>query len=165
VSAILHPIRLVMVLTENQTLVGDRDLSGPVSMAVDAEAAGVDAVMLSEHVLPGPDSGAAGETANPRDYAGPGNQPPSTAWPSSVVLLPAIARATSTLRLVAGAIIAYDLADLDHAMADVPAQLEQGFTSFCFKPAMFVDDVTEVGDLCRGLARRVDLAVGAHSRS
>jgi hypothetical protein len=29
--------------------------------------------------------------ANPRDYAAPGNQPPSTAWPSSLVLLSAIA--------------------------------------------------------------------------
>jgi len=43
---------------------------------------------------------------NPRDYAAPGNQPPSTAWPSSLVLLSAIAQATSSLRLVAGAIIA-----------------------------------------------------------
>ena len=98
--------RLVMVLTENQTLVDERDLRGLVSLAVAAEAAGVDAVMLSEHVVLGPDSGAAGEMANPRDYAAPGNQPPSTAWPSSIVLLCAIAQATTTVRLVAGAIIA-----------------------------------------------------------
>ena len=317
-SATVPGTRLVMVLTENQTLVGDRDLRGLVSMAVEAEAAGIDAVMLSEHVVLGPDSGAAGEMANPRDYAAPGNQPPSTAWPSSVVLLSAIAQATSTLRLVAGAIIAPlrhplllakelgtldllsggrlvvlptvswsrdeyaalgvpftergrildeqlevlataygpfpishdgprfpfddvwlepgaftaagptmwfggqgmhpplarriarygqglnpfgpltaddlgllddvmrehgrdlaelelvggirgtfhgvdDLADLDLAMADVPAQLDQGFSSFCFKPAMFVDDVAQVGDLCRGLVRRFDRAVAGHS--
>ena len=308
--------RLVMVLTENQTLVGDRDLGGLVDLAVQAEAAGVDAVMLSEHVVLGPDSGSAGEMVNPRDYAAPGNQPPSTAWPSSIVLLSAIAQATSTLRLVAGAIIAPlrhplllakelgtldllsggrlvvlptvswsrdeyaalgvpfgergrildeqlavlataygpfpishdgprfpfddvwlepgastpagptlwfggqgmhpplarriarygqglnpfgpltsddlgllaevmhehgreitelelvggirgtfhatdDLADLDVAMADVPGQLEQGFTSFCFKPAMFVDEAEQVGELCRDLVGRFDLAVAA----
>jgi probable F420-dependent oxidoreductase len=43
---------------------------------------------------------------NPRDYAAPGNQDPATPWPSSTVLLAAIAAATTTLRLVAGAIIA-----------------------------------------------------------
>ena len=52
-----------------------------------------------------------------------------------------------------------DLADLDVAMADVPEQLEQGFTSFCFKPAMFVDEVAQVGELCRDLVRRFDQAV------
>lgn len=95
-----------MVLTENQTLVPDRDLRGLVDLAVAAERAGVDGVMLSEHVVLGPDSGAAGEMANPRDYAAPGNQSPATAWPSSIVLLAAIAQATSRLRLVAGAVIA-----------------------------------------------------------
>jgi len=101
-----RPVRLLMVLTENQTLVDERDLRGLVDLAVVAERAGVDGVMLSEHVLLGPDAGDAGEMTNPRDYAAPGNQPPSTAWPSSLVLLSAIAHATSTLRLVAGAIIA-----------------------------------------------------------
>jgi alkanesulfonate monooxygenase SsuD/methylene tetrahydromethanopterin reductase-like flavin-dependent oxidoreductase (luciferase family) len=43
---------------------------------------------------------------NPRDYAAPGNQDPAMPWPSSLVLMSAIAQATSTLRIVAGAIIA-----------------------------------------------------------
>ena len=43
---------------------------------------------------------------NPRDYAAPGNQDPAMPWPSSMVLMGAIAQATSTLRIVAGAIIA-----------------------------------------------------------
>jgi len=43
---------------------------------------------------------------NPRDYALPGNQDPATPWPSSIVLLSAIAAATTTLRLAASAIIA-----------------------------------------------------------
>lgn len=95
-----------MVLTENDAIVESRDLRGLVEMAVTAEAAGIEGVMLSEHVLLGPDSGAAGEMANLRDYAAPGNQSPATAWPNSIVLLSAIAQATTTLRLVAGAIIA-----------------------------------------------------------
>ena len=303
-------VRLLMVLTENDTLVDPRDLRGLVQMAVDAEAAGIDAVMMSEHVLLGPDSGAAGEMANPRDYAAPGNQSPSTAWPNSVVMLSAIAASTSRLRLVAGAIIAPlrhplllakelgtldllsqgrlvvlptvswsrdeydalgvpfaergkildeqlevlskswgpfpirhdgprfpfgdvwlepgsfsqagptlwfggqgmhpplarriarygrglnpfgpltdddlallgevmrehgrdlselelvggirgsfhgadDVADLDVALEDLPRQLAQGFTTICFKPSMFTDDVAAVGDLCRELVRKV----------
>ncbi len=101
-----RPIRLLMVLTENDTIIDPRDPSALVDVAVTAEACGIDGVMLSEHILLGPDAGAAGEMLNPRDYAAPGNQPPSTAWPNSIVLLSAIAQATSTLRLVAGAIIA-----------------------------------------------------------
>ena len=99
-------VKLLLVLTENETLVEPRDLRGLVDMAVQAEAAGIDGVMMSEHVLLGLDSGAAGEMTNPRDYAAPGNQDPAYAWPNSIVMLSAIAAATSTLRLVAGAIIA-----------------------------------------------------------
>jgi alkanesulfonate monooxygenase SsuD/methylene tetrahydromethanopterin reductase-like flavin-dependent oxidoreductase (luciferase family) len=43
---------------------------------------------------------------NPRDYALPGNQDPAMPWPSSLVVLSAIASATATLRLAAAAIIA-----------------------------------------------------------
>ena len=311
----MPPVKLLLVLTENDTLVEPRDLRGLVRMAVDAEAAGIDSVMMSEHVVLGPDSGDAGVMTNPRDYAAPGNQPPSTAWPSSIVMLSAIAQATTTLRLVAGAIIAPlrhplllakelgtldllshgrlvvlptvswsrdeyaalgvpfgergaildeqlevlakawgpypirhdgphfpfddvwlepgafaasgptlwfggqgmhaplarriaryghglnpfgpltdddlalladamrehgrdlaelemvggirgtfhgpdDLADVDVALADLPRQLEQGFTTICFKPAMFVDDAAQVGDLCRDLVRKAALISG-----
>lgn len=99
-------IRWLMVLTENDALVDPRDVAGLVDLAVLAEDNGVDGVMLSEHVLLGRDAGAAGRMANPRDYAAPGNQAPSYAWPNSVVLLSAIAQATERLRLVAGAVIA-----------------------------------------------------------
>jgi probable F420-dependent oxidoreductase len=66
----------------------------------------VDAVMLSEHVVLGADAAAGGLMANPREYALPGNQDPATPWPSSIVLLAAIAAHTTRLRLVAGAILA-----------------------------------------------------------
>ena len=98
--------RLLAVLTENQSIVDPRDLDGIVELAVQAERAGIDGVMLSEHVVLGPGAGANGVMVNERDYAAPGNQDPATAWPSSLVMLSAIAQATSRLRLVAGAIIA-----------------------------------------------------------
>jgi probable F420-dependent oxidoreductase len=98
--------RLVLVLSENWTITSAEDPGALVGLAQQAEAAGVDAVMLSEHVVLGPDADEDGLMANPRDYALPGNQDPTTPWPSSIVLLSAIAAATTRLRLVAGAIIA-----------------------------------------------------------
>src|SRR5919201_2991525 len=99
-------VRTVLVLSENWTLVSPRDLPALVRIAQQAEQAGVDTVMLSEHVVLGPDSSAAGLMGNPRDYAAPGNQDPATPWPDSIVLGSAIASATSRLRLVGAAIIA-----------------------------------------------------------
>jgi probable F420-dependent oxidoreductase len=98
-------IQLVCILSENHTLVPPRDLGGLVRMAVDAERAGFDAVMVSEHVVLGRGSDADGVPANPRDYALPGNQDPETPWPSSILLLAAVAAVTERIRLVAGAVI------------------------------------------------------------
>ena len=98
------------------------DVADLVTFAIEAERAGLDAVMVSEHVVLGPSANAAGRPANPRDYALPGNQDPATPWPSPLVLLSAIAAATTRIRLVAGALIsplrhplatAKDLATLD----------------------------------------------------
>ena len=97
--------RTVLVLSENWTLVSPRDLPAVVKLACDAETAGVDTVMLSEHIVLGRDSSAAGLMANPRDYAAPGNQDPETPWPDSVVLASAIAARTTTLRVALAAVI------------------------------------------------------------
>ena len=114
--------RLVSVLTENWTMTDPRDLRGLVRMAQEAEDAGFDMVMVSDHVLLGPSAGSQGRMANPRDYAMPGNQDPATPWPSNLVLLSAIAAATSRIRIGAIALIAplrnplvlaHDLASLD----------------------------------------------------
>ncbi len=43
------------------------------------------------------------------------------------------------------------VADVDEALADLPRQLEQGFTTISFKPAMFCRTVDEVPALCRYL--------------
>jgi probable F420-dependent oxidoreductase len=98
--------RLILVLSENWTLTPARDLRALVRMAVEAEAAGFDAVMLSEHVVLGPSAGEHGRMTNPREYALPGNQDPEMPWPSSLMLLGAIAAATTSIRLAAAAIIA-----------------------------------------------------------
>lgn len=97
---------MLMILTENHTLVDPGDLTGLVDLAVVAEEAGFDAVMLSEHLALGPSANVLGEPHNPRAYAAPGNQDPRTAWPSTPVLAGAIARATDRVRIVLGAIIA-----------------------------------------------------------
>ena len=100
------PPRLILILSENHTLVPPRDLGGLVHAAVAAESAGFDAVMVSEHVVLGPDADADGTPMNPRDYALPFNQDPATPWPDALVLLSAVAARTTTLRLVASSIIA-----------------------------------------------------------
>jgi len=98
--------RLVLILSENHTLVPPSDLRWLIAMAVEAEAAGFDAVMVSEHVALGRGSDAEGIPENPRDYALPGNQDPATPWPDALVVLSAVASATTRLRLVASSIIA-----------------------------------------------------------
>ena len=97
---------MLMILTENHTLVDPHDLHGLVDLAVVAEESGFDAVMLSEHLALGSSASSLGEPANPRAYAAPGNQDPRMAWPSTPVLAGAIARATTRVRIVLGAIIA-----------------------------------------------------------
>jgi probable F420-dependent oxidoreductase len=115
-------VRIVLILTENWTMRPAPDVADLVQFAVEAERAGLDAVMVSEHIVLGPSSAAAGRPENPRDYALPGNQDPATPWPSPLVLLSAIAVATTRVRLVASALIsplrhplasAKDLATLD----------------------------------------------------
>ncbi|MFJ1962996.1 LLM class flavin-dependent oxidoreductase [Streptomyces massasporeus] len=101
------PPRMLLVLSENWTLTGGRaDLPAAVRWAREAEDAGFDAVMVSEHIVLGPDAAAAGIMGNPRDYALPGNQDPHTPWPNSLMLLAAIASVTSRLRLAAAAVLA-----------------------------------------------------------
>jgi alkanesulfonate monooxygenase SsuD/methylene tetrahydromethanopterin reductase-like flavin-dependent oxidoreductase (luciferase family) len=69
------PPKLVLVLTENWTMLPGTDLTGLVRMAREAEDSGFDAVMLSEHVVLGPDAGAAGVMDNPRDIDDPRDLP------------------------------------------------------------------------------------------
>jgi probable F420-dependent oxidoreductase len=97
---------MLMILSENWTLASGRDLPDLVRWARIAEDNGFDSVMISEHVVLGPDASANGVMGNPRDYAMPGNQDPDMPWPNSLLMLASIASVTERLRLVAGAIIA-----------------------------------------------------------
>jgi probable F420-dependent oxidoreductase len=102
----VHAPRMLLILSENWTLTAGRRLGDLVRWARTAEDAGFDAVMISEHVVLGPDAGARGVMGNPREYALPGNQDPRTPWPNSLLLLASIASVTERIRLVAGAVLA-----------------------------------------------------------
>lgn len=98
--------RIVLVLSENWTMVDPRRPDLLVEMARIAEETGVDAVMLSEHLVLGPSAEERGVMANPRDYAMPGNQDPAMPWPDSLGLAAAISSVTSTIRIALAAVIA-----------------------------------------------------------
>jgi probable F420-dependent oxidoreductase len=52
-------------------------------------------------------------------------------------------------------------ADLGEAMDVIPEQLELGFTTFCVKPSMFIDDAAELPAFCADVMRRAE-AMGSH---
>jgi probable F420-dependent oxidoreductase len=97
---------MLMILSENWTLTDGRNLAELLRWARIAEDAGFDSVMISEHIVLGPDASDKGVMANPRAYALPGNQDPFTPWPNSLMLLSAIASVTDRIRLVAAAVLA-----------------------------------------------------------
>jgi alkanesulfonate monooxygenase SsuD/methylene tetrahydromethanopterin reductase-like flavin-dependent oxidoreductase (luciferase family) len=101
--------KMCLILSENWTMTPGRDLPALVRWARGAEDAGFDSVMISEHVVLGPSAGANGAMPNPREYALPGNQDPTTPWPSSLVLLSAIAAVTERILLLARELGSLDL--------------------------------------------------------
>ena len=58
-------VKIVLILTENWTMRPAPDVADLVTFAVEAERAGLDAVMVSEHIVLGPSADAAGLPANP----------------------------------------------------------------------------------------------------
>ena len=98
--------KILLILSENWTLVDGQQLNVLVDWAEMAEKAGVWGVMLSEHVSLGPSAGSLGREANERAYMAPGNQDPATPWPSSLLLHAAIAARTTKLRLACCALLA-----------------------------------------------------------
>lgn len=116
-----HP-RLHVILSENWTMADPRDLVRFVGLASVVERAGLDGVMIGEHVVMGPNSAFRGEPENPRDWLMAGNQDPRYPHPSSMVVLSAMAAVTERIQLTAGALLtplrhpltlAKDLATLD----------------------------------------------------
>ncbi len=98
--------RMLMILSENWTITDGRNLNDLVTWARIAEDTGFDSVMISEHVVLGPDASDKGVMGNPRDYAMPGNQDPLMPWPNSLMLFSAIASVTTRIRLVGAAVLA-----------------------------------------------------------
>jgi alkanesulfonate monooxygenase SsuD/methylene tetrahydromethanopterin reductase-like flavin-dependent oxidoreductase (luciferase family) len=47
------------------------------------------------------------------------------------------------------------VADLDEALATIPAQMARGFRTICIKPSQFIDDAQEMGEWCRILVEKV----------
>ena len=47
------------------------------------------------------------------------------------------------------------VADLPRALEAIPGQIERGYTSICFKPNQYTDDLAAVGPLCHEIVRRV----------
>lgn len=99
-------IKLILMLSENITLFDPGDHRAVIDAAVLAERCGFDGVMVSEHVVLGTGSDANGVPSDPRTFVEPGNQSSDYPWPSSLVLMSAMAALTTTLRIVAGAVIA-----------------------------------------------------------
>jgi hypothetical protein len=87
----------------------------------------------------------------------PFGQPTKEEMRPLIDALSAAGRDISAIELVGGIRgrfeTADDVADLDAAAAAIPAQIEAGYTTICFKPSQFTDDPRQVGALCRRLAR------------
>ena len=68
-------------------------------------------------------------------------------------------RAEDSLELVGGIRGTFpdaaSVADLPRALESIPGQLERGYTSICFKPSQYTDELEAVGPLCHEIVRRV----------
>lgn len=98
--------RLAVLLSELHPLLDGADLAAVVDLATAAEAAGVDAAFLGEHVVLGEGSDAEGEPADSFEPLRPGRIPPSTPWLEPLVTLGAIAGATRHIGLGTAILIA-----------------------------------------------------------
>ncbi|MCU1346809.1 MAG: F420-dependent oxidoreductase [Acidimicrobiia bacterium] len=96
---------MYLILSETWTMTDPRDLRRLVDYAVVAEQAGFHGVMVGEHVVHGPNSAFRGVPKNPRMWLRDGNQDPRYPHPSGLHLLTAMAAVTTTLRLMAAAML------------------------------------------------------------
>jgi probable F420-dependent oxidoreductase len=114
--------KMFLILSESWTMADPRDMRTFAGLATVAEEAGIDGIMIGEHVVAGPNAAYLGVPRNPRDWIKAGNQDPSYPHPSNLVLLSAMAAVTERVRLLAGGlltplrhplVVAKDLATLD----------------------------------------------------
>lgn len=97
--------KLALMLSESWTMTDPRDLRGLVDLAKVAESAGIDGIMVGEHIAMGPNAGVNGVPNNPRDWLGEGNQAPHYPHPNGLHMLTAMAALTSRIRLMAVAVL------------------------------------------------------------
>ncbi|CAB5052084.1 unannotated protein [freshwater metagenome] len=74
--------------------------------------------------------------------------------------LRAAGRSLSDIELVGGINGNFEtpnsLLDLDRVLEPLPAKVEAGFGTICFKPSMYIDDAKEMGAFCRSLIKKSD---------
>ena len=72
----------------------------------------------------------------------------------------AAGRSTSDLELIGGTRVEFpsdgSVAPLPEALDEIPRQQALGFTTFCIKPSIFIDDRDQHADFCRDVIERVD---------
>jgi hypothetical protein len=70
----------------------------------------------------------------------------------------AAGRDVADLELIGGVRVEFlddhSCADIGKAMDSIPEQLAKGFTTFCVKPSMFIDDADELPAFCADVMRR-----------
>ena len=98
--------KVMLAMSELFTLLPPEQEHRHIEFAKVAEGEGIDGLFVSEHVVMGPSAGSLGRPDNPRQFVMPGMQDPATPWPSPLIKLAAMAGATSTIRVIAAAIIA-----------------------------------------------------------
>lgn len=97
--------KLVFILSESWTMCESRALRELVGLSAVVERAGVDGVMVGEHVALGPGAAARGVPENPRDWLDEENHPLDYPHPNGLHILGAMAAVTSRLRLISAALI------------------------------------------------------------
>ena len=69
-------------------------------------------------------------------------------------------RDPADLEMVGGVTVRFpdddSCADIGESMDSIPGQLEQGFTTFCVKPSMFIDEAAQMESFCRDVMRRAE---------
>jgi hypothetical protein len=89
----------------------------------------------------------------------PLGQPDDRALARLAAALAAAGRPPAELEYVGGARGTFTgpdgLADLDQALAGIPAQLTRGFRTICVKPSQFTDDPARISDFCAELVAKV----------
>ena len=72
----------------------------------------------------------------------------------------AAGRDAADLEMVGGVTVRFpddrSCADIAESMDSIPAQLEKGFTTYCVKPSMFIDDASQMESFCRDVMRRAE---------